>query len=116
MKYSNCLLVSLLLMNIGCRKNEPEKMDAPAPIADTLARPEPTVTNAFVTNPHGDTLKMQYDNNKGSAVFQYKGEAILLQQDTMASGIKYSNKDFEYTEWHGESTLKKNNQVIFSNR
>ena len=67
-----------------------------------------------VTNREGDKLDMVYNSTKRTACFVFKGETIELKQDTTASGIKYSNSRYEFTEWHGEINLKKDGKVIFS--
>ncbi|MDR1007895.1 MAG: MliC family protein [Campylobacteraceae bacterium] len=39
--------------------------------------------------------------------------SVLLKGIPMASGIKYANSEYEYSEWHGEIELKKDNKTIF---
>ncbi len=74
------------------------------------------IVKSSVTNQDGIRLDMTYNNTKRTARFVLKGENIDLKQDTTASGIKYSNIHFEFNEWHGEVTLKKDGAVIFSNK
>lgn len=42
-----------------------------------------------LTNRQGVKLVMAYDNDRHTATFLLAGETINLQQDTLASGIKY---------------------------
>lgn len=63
-----------------------------------------------------DTLHYKFDNAKSNAVLKFKGEDIQLKQDTMASGIKYSNDKYVYTEHQGKITLTKDGKVIFSHQ
>ncbi|MCD7972581.1 MAG: MliC family protein [Candidatus Azobacteroides sp.] len=72
------------------------------------------VTNT-VKDHEGNPLDMSYNNTKGTATFHYRGDTIHLKQDTMASGIRYSNDEYEYSEWHGQMTLKRNGKVIYTN-
>ncbi|MDD4604442.1 MAG: MliC family protein [Bacteroidales bacterium] len=74
------------------------------------------IVKASVTNKDGVTLDMEFNNSKGTATFLFKGIKIELKQDTTASGIKYSNSNYEYTEWHGELSLKKDGKEIFTHR
>jgi membrane-bound inhibitor of C-type lysozyme len=57
---------------------------------------------------------MMFNNTRNTATFILKGETIEMKQDTMASGIKYSNSNYEFTEWHGEIELKKDGKIVFS--
>ncbi len=74
------------------------------------------IVQSSVTNQDGIRLDMTYNNTQRTARFIFKGESIDLKQDTTASGIKYSNAHFEFSEWHGEVTLKKDGEVIFTNK
>lgn len=67
-----------------------------------------------VTNRQGVKLVMAYDNTNLTATFRLDGKEIHLKQDTTASGIKYSNAEYEYTEHQGKMTLKKGDKIIFS--
>ena len=71
-----------------------------------------TVKNA-ITNNKGVTLTMLFNKPKGTATVTLNGETIEMKQDTVASGIKYSNAEYEFTEWHSDITLKKNRIIIF---
>lgn len=69
-----------------------------------------------ILNTKGDTLMLMYDNTAGTCRINYKGEQIVLERDTTASGLRYSNSNYLYTEWHGGITLKKNGKTVFSNK
>lgn len=68
------------------------------------------------TNAAGQRLDMDFNNNNNTAVMNYGGETVVLNADTTASGIRYSNADYTYEEWQGHIILKRNGQVIFDNR
>ena len=80
---------------------------------DTLAN---SIVRDTITNSQGVKLIMGYDNANHDATFVLKGEAITLKQDTTASGLKYSNAEYEYTEHQGKLTLKKGGKVVFRNQ
>lgn len=86
--------------------------------AATQPAAQPPATDPIVrdtvTNRQGDTLVMAYDNTNLTATFMLAGEEIKLKQDTTASGIKYSNAEYEYTEHQGKMTLKKRAKIVFS--
>ena len=101
------LIASLLLVSCGENKKPANKSVIPIETAADQ------IVKATVTNPDGVRLDMEYNNAKRTARFILKGETIDLKQDTTASGIKYSNSHYEYREWHGEITLKKDGQEVF---
>ena len=74
------------------------------------------IVETVVVNKEHVQLKMIFDNQHGTATFILKGDTMLLKQDTMASGIKYSNRNYTYTEWHGRIDLYKNGEIIFTKK
>jgi membrane-bound inhibitor of C-type lysozyme len=74
---------------------------------------EDDMVTATVTDTSGARLDMTFNNTKGTAAFKLNGETIEMKQDTMGSGIKYSNEKYEFTEWHGRIELKKEGKTIF---
>lgn len=85
-------------------KNEP---------ADTITSGE-KIVEATITNKDGITLNLKFDNKAQTCLLQLNGDTVLLKQERMASGIRYSNKDYTYSEWHGEIRLYKDSTLIFS--
>ena len=94
----------------SCRENKKTINQATNSIEATADQ----IVKNSVTSREGVKLDMTYNNTKRTASFVYQGETIELKQDTTASGIKYSNSRYEFTEWHGEIRLKKDGKVIFS--
>ena len=72
------------------------------------------IVSSTTTNKDGITLKYTFNNSDGTCVLELNGEIIKLKQERMASGIKYSNEHFIYTNWHGETNLFKNGKLAFS--
>ena len=97
---------------VSCKENKKTVNQA----TDTIEAATDQIVKNSVTNREGDKLDMVYNSTKRTACFVFKGETIELKQDTTASGIKYSNSRYEFTEWHGEIRLKKYGKVIFSKR
>ena len=61
----------------------------------------------------GDELQYTFNNNTHTMTIRWKDQTALLQQDTTASGIQYSNREYRYYEWHSVSTLQKNGKTVF---
>jgi membrane-bound inhibitor of C-type lysozyme len=74
------------------------------------------IISSTTTNKDGITLKYSFNNSEGTCILELNGELIKLKQERMASGIKYSNGHFIYTNWHGETNLFKDGKLIFSDR
>jgi len=72
------------------------------------------IVSSTTTNKDGITLKYTFNNSDGTCILELNGELIKLKQERMASGIKYSNEHFIYTNWHGETNLFKDGKLIFS--
>ncbi len=72
------------------------------------------IVSATCTNKDGITLKQTFNNTHGTCELELNGERIELKQERMASGIKYSNQHYVYTNWHGETRLFKDGELIFS--
>lgn len=66
-----------------------------------------------ITNDDGETIYMSFNNTEATATFILHNDTIVLNHDTMGSGIKYSNEHYIYTEWHGQGELMKDTAVIF---
>ena len=66
-----------------------------------------------VTDSHGTKLYMSFNNERATATFVLEGETIRMRQDTMASGIKCTNKHYEFLEHQGNISLKKDGKVVF---
>lgn len=81
--------------------------------SQTQAATDQIVKNS-VTNNQGVTLTQIFNNSKGTATFVLNGETIETKQDTMASGIKYSNAHYQYTEHQGEIQITKDGKIIYS--
>ena len=104
-------IILVALFCASCHTNQQKSPETPQ--AERLPSKTTTI-NASITNANGETLQMSFDTAAHSAVFVFRGERIALNQELRASGIKYSNEKYEYTEWHGEKTLKKDGQIIFT--
>ncbi len=72
------------------------------------------IVSSTTTNKDGIFLKYTFNNSDGTCILELNGEIIELKQERTASGIKYSNEHFIYTNWHGETNLFKDGKLIFS--
>jgi len=93
-----------------------EQFTTPAP----ATTPEPIVSEEvvsnYVTDNQGRRMDLVFNNTRGTATVNLDGETINMVQDTMASGIRMHNDEYEYEEWQGHVVLKRDGQVIFDNK
>ena len=71
------------------------------------------IVKSTLTDTAVNVLQMEFDKTAGTAVLYFMGDTIFLKQDTMASGIRYSNPQYVYTEWQGHATLIKDSLIVF---
>lgn len=114
---SSLLIAGLLisLFAFSCQKAEKAKEETNSQMAVNELKADSIVRDT-VTNADGVQLAMAFNNPAQTAMLVLRGETISLKQDLMASGIKYSNATYEYSEHQGEITLKKDGKVVFSAR
>lgn len=111
-------LIAVCLAIFGCsgRKanhNQSKQAEVSATnVPDTLTQPK--IVTATIANKDGAVLLLKFNNATGTCEIEVDGEKAELKQQRMASGIKYSNDHFLYTEWHGEIRLYKDGKLVFS--
>lgn len=92
--------------NNSPKQQHSDSLDKTTSLIDNLAQ-------SAVVDSAGSILEMSFNEEDNTALFVFNGEIIEMQGDTMASGIRYSNAHYVYTEWHGEMTLQKDGKEVF---
>ena len=104
------IVASLALVSCKERKAPENNTSTQASAAGQI---QDDIVKGTLTNKEGVTLNYEFNNTKSTAVFTLNGEDIRMKQDTMASGIQYSNDHYKYVEHQGTMTLTKDGEVIF---
>jgi membrane-bound inhibitor of C-type lysozyme len=102
MVFIAAIIASFGLMMASCNGSKEKKS----------AQQDEIVTGA-ITNADGISLDYAFNNTQGTAIFVLNGDTIKMQQERMASGVKYKNDDYVYTEWQGNVTLQKGETIVF---
>lgn len=72
------------------------------------------IVKSVSTDNDGNNLEMAFNNSKGTATLNFKGETIDLLAEKSASGIWYTNEHYELRGKGNDIELKKDGKVIFS--
>lgn len=108
-------LTIVFLFILSCRHSKSTTSNANISSGDTSYK-IPVVSDlikGILKSKSGDTLFYTFDNSVNTMEIIFKSETIKLKRELTASGIKYSNKNYIYTEWHGTGVLSKNGITIF---
>lgn len=115
--FSGIKVLATCLLLVAC-SSQPEYTPATSGAGTADAGAAPVATDSLLkgtlVSRSGDSLQYQFANEARTMTITFKGVSSMLHQDTTASGIKYSNDQFVYTEWHGNATLKEKGNTVFA--
>lgn len=115
--YFSIIMVTAALSISSCQNgNKDTKTDEQTTVENAVKSDSVDVVTNSLTDDKGNILEMKFDNTAGTAIFVFDKDTIHLKQDTMASGIQYSNEHYKFNEHQGEATLTKDGNVIFTKR
>lgn len=82
----------------------------------TIFYHNPNIVESIVKDSQGKTLEMKFNNSNNTASLVFNGKTIELKADPTASGIRYSNTDYVFSEHQGKIELLKDGKIIFSHQ
>ena len=116
-KFFSVIMAAAALSISSCQNGDRGTQTEEPITAETPVKPDNVdVVTSSMTDDKGNTLDMKFDNVAGTATFVFNQDTIHLKQDTTASGIQYSNGNYKFTEHHGEATLTKDGNVVFTKK
>lgn len=71
------------------------------------------IVTSTSTDADGYKLEMTFNNTKGTATLNFKGETIKLVAEKSASGIWYTNEHYELRGKGNDIELKKDGELVF---
>lgn len=101
-------MLSALLFS-ACSET-PKKPNSESPSAEITTTDTEKVT---ATDKDGQKLTLIFDNIKGTVLVELNGESAMLTQKESASGIWYSNDQYELRGKANDLELKKDGKVVF---
>ena len=87
-------------------KQENTETTSSEQVADDIVR-------STSTDADGNKLEMTFNNTKGTATLNFKGETIELVAEKSASGIWYTNEHYELRGKGNDIELKKDGELVF---
>ncbi len=105
--------VVIILTVTSCSEIQSNQNKTAEPNPEQKQNMESSIVKDSVINEEGKILYLTFNNAKRMATLILGDDTINLRQDTMGSGIKYSNDHYEFIEWHGNGELKKDSIIIF---
>ncbi len=110
------LILSFTVLSVmifaSCTGNSAKKQDTNT--VTTTATD--SIVKSTLTASDGKTLELAFNTTKETATAVFNGETIELTQQPMASGIRYTNANYELTQWQGETELKKDGKTVFTHK
>lgn len=107
-------VLAALVLN-GC-KDGPKTENLEATKTETVESSNDDIVITTSTNKDGEKLDMSFNNTKGTATLNFKGEIIELVQERAASGIWYKNDNYELRGKGNDIELKKEGKVVFEHQ
>lgn len=114
--YSPKLVLSLTAL-VFCSINVWSKPLQIKPIAlSSYSQNLPEVVTDTLKSYDGKILIANFNNITGIFKFTLEGKTIIMKQIRSGSGVRAKNARYEYTNWQGQTIIKKNNEVIFQTK
>lgn len=104
-------LLTTLFLN-SCNET-PKQQNAETTAAEAVTDDIVTATS---TDKDGKTLKMTFNNTKGTATLYLDGKTIELVQQRAGSGVWYKNEHYEFRGKGDDIALTKDGKIIFEHK
>lgn len=98
-----------VLVFASCKQNNKQATVEEVAVESTI----PATVNDSVVDAKGNKMYLSFNNPEGLLRVVLNGDTINMMQEITASGIRFNNAQYEYEEWQGKMTLKKDGNIIF---
>lgn len=107
-------ILSILFMN-ACNESQ-KKERAKTNSTELIEKTDDDIVKSSLTDKDGEKLEMTFNNAKGTATLNFKGETIELVQERAASGIWYKNDTYELRGKGNDIDLKRDGELVFTHK
>ena len=94
-------------------KETPKQENVEPTKTKTAANDTDDIVTDTSVDKDGNKLEMSFNNSKGTATLNFKGETIALAQERAGSGIWYKNDTYELRGKGNDLQLTKDGNVVF---
>lgn len=105
-------MLTVFLLN-SC-KETPKQKNVETTATEATKKVADDIVTASTTDKNGTVLEISFNNTKGTATLNFKGETIELVQQKSASGIWYENESYELRGKGNDIDLKKDGNLVFT--
>jgi membrane-bound inhibitor of C-type lysozyme len=116
MMLKNIIIIVSVILLFSCQSSKtvkPEENSSSLVQRRIVSETQNNIVYTRITNRQGELLEIIFDNAKNEALLKFKGEDIKLTGEKTASGIKYSNSQYLFTQWKDDIELKKDGKTVF---
>lgn len=97
-------------------KDTPKQENSEATPTQATGEVADDIVTRTSTDQDGNTLKMTFNNTKGTATLDFEGETIEMDAQKAASGIWYKSENYELRGKGNDIELKKDGETVFTHK
>lgn len=113
-KFLTIAMLGALFLN-SC-KESPDQKSGETIMSEAIEKLADDIVTTTSTDKDGNKLDMSFDNTKGTATLNFKGETIELESQKPASGIWYKNDNYELRGKGNDIELTKDGNLVFEHK
>ena len=106
------VIVVLIMVSLASCKEKGKQKDTDLATKKTEVVADEIIKRTSISK-DGKELEMEFNNAKGTLTLNLNGNTIELVQQKSASGIWYTNEDYELRGKGNNIELKKGNEIVF---
>ncbi len=111
-RFLTIAMLTALFLN-SC-KETPKQENAEPTTTESAGKVTDEIVTSTSTDKDGNELEMAFNNTKGTAILNFKGETIDMDAQKSASGIWYKSENYELRGKGNDIELKKDGKVVFT--
>lgn len=109
-------IATLTALFLGACTESPKQENVETTTTEIIENGNDDIVKTTSTDKDGKTLETVFNNTKGTATVHFNGETIELNAQKAASGIWYTNENYELRGKGNDIELSKDGQVVFEHK
>ncbi|MGB1206627.1 MAG: MliC family protein [Chitinophagales bacterium] len=107
--------IATAMLFTACNQN-PKKENKSIDNTKTTITAKDNIVNQSLSDKNGNKLDMDFNNTKGMVTINFKGDEAELTEKKSASGIWYTNANYDLSGKENNIVLKKNGKTVFEHQ